>query len=203
MPMQLPMPGKVFTFGYGSNMCLGRMRCRVPSACPIAVAELLRYRFAFHKMSNSRYGPPSGKGDAFYTSDPADKVLGVVFEIGKNHQDWLDEAEGVGEGYEVQDLAVDEVAGNRRFKARTYIAMADFIDPNLKPFSWYKRHVVQGARHFDLDRMYIAQVDEFEPIEDTVAWRTKREIAYPCDSDVKLADWKRQRCKDSGPKACG
>ncbi len=77
MPLQNPKRGYRFTFGYGSNMCLGRMRCRVPSACPVVVAELGGYELVFRKRSDDR----SAKGYAKWTGKPADRVLGVVFEV--------------------------------------------------------------------------------------------------------------------------
>jgi gamma-glutamylcyclotransferase len=202
MDLQDPQPGYVFTFAYGSNMCLGRMRCRVPSACPVAVAQLTRYRFAFHKVSTSRSGPRSGKGGAYHAGYANDRVVGVVFRLRDDQKHWLDAAEGVDEGYEVQDLVVDEVNGRRRFTARTYVAMVGFINRDLRPFSWYKRHVVEGAAYFKLDPAYIAHINQFETIEDTVRWRIKREAGYPYDSDVSVAAWQQQRCNGSGPEPC-
>jgi hypothetical protein len=198
MMLQEPNPGYIFTFGYGSNMCLGRLRCRVPSACPTAVAELLGYKFAFHKRSDDT----SGKGNAFRTGAPIDRVLGVVFEIREEQRNWLDDAEGMGQGYRVQWLLVNEVGGSRRFKARTYIATKSHIDPGLKPFTWYKRHVVEGARHFELAPAYIAAIEGFDAIVDKKATRVEHEVGFPCAGDVGETSWKKQKCNGPGPEAC-
>jgi gamma-glutamylcyclotransferase len=82
-------------FAYGSNMCTARLRARVPSARPIAAACLENHRFAFHKISDD----DSGKGDAFYTGEPADFVWGVVFDIDEGEKPRLDRHEGLGFGY--------------------------------------------------------------------------------------------------------
>lgn len=198
MTLEAPKRGYIFTFGYGSNMCLGRLRCRVPSACPIAVAELREYKFAFHKRSDDT----SGKGNALRTGDPIDRVLGVVFEIREEQRNWLDDVEGMGKGYRVRWLLVDEVGGGRRFKARTYIATKLHIDPELKPFTWYQRHVVAGASHFKLDPAYIAAIVAFDAIKDRRATRVERELRFPCNGDVGENNWKKQRCNGSGPEAC-
>lgn len=99
-PVQ-PAPGHIFTFGYGSNMCLGRMTCRVPSASPITVAELRGYRFRFNKRSTK---DGSAKGNAIKSDDPNDRVLGVVFDVLEREMHWLDEAEGLNAGYNVEHL---------------------------------------------------------------------------------------------------
>src|SRR5438552_1905231 len=102
MALQRPKSGTQFTFGYGSNMCLGRLRCRVPSACPVSVAELAGFEFAFQKRSADK----SSKGDARRTGKQADRVLGVVFEVERSQLKLLDEAEGKGSGYRVRWLTV-------------------------------------------------------------------------------------------------
>ena len=60
-------------FAYGSNMCAGRLRGRVPSAVPVRVARLLNHSLRFHKRSDK---DGSGKADACFTGEPEDCRLG-------------------------------------------------------------------------------------------------------------------------------
>jgi integrase len=60
-------------FAYGSNMCTGRLRQRVPSANPVRVAKLLNHAFRFHKRS----GDLSGKCDAYFTGETTDVIWGA------------------------------------------------------------------------------------------------------------------------------
>lgn len=198
MALEKPKRGYRFTFGYGSNMCLGRMRCRVPSACPIAVAELPNHVFAFHKQSDDG----SGKGDAFRTGNATDRVLGVVFELHKSDLPLLDTAEGKTKGYKVRWLLVNEVGGTRTFKAKTYIAMKSHIDANLQPYTWYRRHVVEGAGHFNLEPDYVAKIAAKGAIADPRPSRARRQLRFPCDHDVDPADWADLDCNDSELRPC-
>jgi hypothetical protein len=199
-----PRPDYVFTFGYGSNMCLGRLCCRVPSAEKVAVAVLRRYKFAFNKRSASAGGESaSGKANAFETDASADRVLGVVFEVREDEMLWLDEAEGRDQGYLREELTVTEVGGNRSFKALTYVAEEGYIDDNLQPFSWYKRHVVEGAKHFGLDAAYVAEIEAFQPKEDQSRSRTSKELQFPCDRKLTDAERVELDCHRSAAATTG
>lgn len=90
----------MYYFAYGSNMCTGRLRCRVPSAKPLFVSPLYGYRLRFHKRSSDR----SGKADAEFTGNQADVVWGVVFEIDGHEKSNLDQAEGLGRGYDEKEI---------------------------------------------------------------------------------------------------
>ena len=57
-------------FAYGSNVCAGRLRRRVPSAVFAGIAKLPKHSFRFHKKSTDR----SAKADAFETGDPLEDV---------------------------------------------------------------------------------------------------------------------------------
>lgn len=82
-------------FAYGSNMCTGRLRQRVPSADPVRVARLLNHSLRFHKRSRDG----SAKADAFFTGEPENVVWGVVFDIDPADKLRLDEHEGLSHGY--------------------------------------------------------------------------------------------------------
>jgi hypothetical protein len=203
MTLQIPRPDFIFTFGYGSNMFLSRMRCRVPSACPLCVAELREHRFAFCKVS--KYRGRSGKGDATWTGNPEHRVIGVVFEALRSQIHWLDDAEGLNNGYECSSPLVREVNGDRTFYARTYLAADGNVDETLFPFDWYKRHVVEGARRFGIDRLdpgYFRFIEQHPVWEDSAVDRVRQETGYPDEGDVADDDWNRMGCNGPGPEPC-
>src|SRR6202521_4452027 len=138
--------GCMLCFAYGSNMCTGRLRQRVPSAAPVRVARLLSHSLRFHKRSDK---DGSGKADAYFTGEPEDLVWGVVFDIDPAEKPRLDAHEGLGHGYVERLVTVIDLAGGMH-PAFTYTAEAGHIDRTLRPYSWYRRFVVEGARQHDL-----------------------------------------------------
>jgi cation transport regulator ChaC len=148
-------------FAYGSNMCTGRLRERVPSADPVRVARLLNHSLRFHKRSCDR----SGKCDAFFTGEPEDVVWGVVFDIDPAEKPDLDRHEGLGHGYVERLITVIDLDGGMH-PVFMYVAERSHIDPTLRPYSWYRRFVVDGARQHSLPPDYIARIDAIPAVED-------------------------------------
>lgn len=157
-------------FAYGSNMSLARLRQRVPSARFVAVASLLGYRLAFHKLSKDG----SGKCDVARTGNPLDRVVGVVFEITDIEKPALDRNEGLGDGYEEKELDV-LIADGAVLRVKTYVATR--IDATLKPYCWYKQHVLLGARENRLPAAYLARIEAVAAITDPNRKRRERELA--------------------------
>lgn len=143
-------------FAYGSNMCLRRLRSRVPSSEFYAVASLKGYTLKFHKKSTDG----SGKCNAFQTNNSEDRVVGVIFEISKAEKSCLDNAEGVGKGYTEQMVELE--SSNGVIKAYMYIANSDAINDTLIPYTWYKDFVVEGARQYQLPVEYIRSIETVE-----------------------------------------
>jgi gamma-glutamylcyclotransferase (GGCT)/AIG2-like uncharacterized protein YtfP len=135
-------------FAYGSNMSSRRLGQRVPQAVCIGSAVLSDHALRFHK--SGRDG--SGKGDAFFTGCSGDIVHGVLFELDGAGKKSLDRIEGVGAGYAEKRVQVD-LAGGDEVDALTYVAT--HIDTTLLPFTWYKAHVLHGARAAALPAMYL------------------------------------------------
>jgi len=153
-------------FAYGSNMSLRRMQQRVPSARSIGTYRLERHDLRFHKIGQDG----SGKCDAFFTDDPADTVLGVLYEIAVAEKLVLDKAEDLGVGYgEKRIRVVDE---NCRVETcSTYYAL--LIETSLLPFHWYRDHVLIGAREAVLPIEYIGKIETIETIDDPDAGRAR------------------------------
>jgi gamma-glutamylcyclotransferase (GGCT)/AIG2-like uncharacterized protein YtfP len=156
-------------FCYGSNMSRRRLQARVPSARFVAVAELPCHRLQFHKAAMDG----SAKCDTHETGNPEDRVIGVVYEIADHEKRDLDKHEALGRGYDEKRVEVITQTGH--LEAWTYVATR--IKGSLKPFHWYKEHVLIGARENGLPSDYIAQIEAVESIDDPKNRRHKREMA--------------------------
>jgi len=152
-------------FAYGSNMSLARLRERIPGARRVATGRLRGYELRFHKPGQDG----SAKCDAFHTCHPAHAVHGVLFEIQPGDKRVLDHVEGLGVGYDQKMVLVADDAGVET-PAFTYVATR--IDPSLKPFNWYKHHVLVGARESLLPPKYIQVIESVHSVSD---WDLDRE----------------------------
>ena len=148
-------------FAYGSNMCTERLRRRVPSARPIRIAKLMNHSLRFHKRSKDH----SGKCDAYFTGERKDTVWGVIFEIDPIDKPGLDNGEGLRHGYAETHSTVLDSDGNSH-SVFMYTAEKTHIDPDLRPYSWYKRFVVEGAHQYSLPAEYIATIESVSDIAD-------------------------------------
>ncbi len=164
-------------FAYGSNMCTTRLRARVPSASFICTGTLTGHSLRFHKRSRDG----SGKADAFETGNADDRVIGVVFDIDKAEKPKLDGAEGLGKGY-IQKLVQVITDTGAVLPAFTYIAESSAIDESLKPYSWYKDFVIQGAKGYELPADYIASIEAVADLPDLDQEREDNQRKLlPCD----------------------
>lgn len=158
----------VHLFAYGSNMSTARMRARAPSARVVAVAALPAHRLRFHKVGMDG----SAKCDAQYTGERGDQVFGVVYALAGIDKARLDAAEGLGDGYDEKQVEVHTDRG--RMAASMYFATR--VDGRLRPFSWYRRHVLTGAREHDLPADYVERIEAAEAVEDADTERSRREL---------------------------
>ncbi|GHC21260.1 gamma-glutamylcyclotransferase family protein [Aidingimonas halophila] len=158
----------MFCFSYGSNMSLIRLRDRVPSARFVAVATLPAHGLRFHKVSKDG----SGKCDAEETGNREDRVIGVVYDIADDERQALDRKEGLGSGYDAKEIEVTTDQGS--LTALMYFAT--YVDPALKPYVWYKEHVLIGARENELPSEYIARIEAVEAVDDPDTMRHEREL---------------------------
>lgn len=159
---------EIIYFAYGSNMCSRRLQARVPSARVRTKACLSGYQLRFHKHS---LVDGSAKCDAFKTGETEDIVWGVLFSFDAAERPRLDKVEGV--GYEIRQVQV-RTADGQTIEALTYLAT--LINPELKPFQWYKRHVLEGAKEHALPADYIAAIEAVTAMADTDTERCAREL---------------------------
>jgi gamma-glutamylcyclotransferase (GGCT)/AIG2-like uncharacterized protein YtfP len=172
-------PIRMKYFAYGSNMCSGRLRDRVPCEF-VAIATLAGHRLRFHKLSKK---DGSSKGDAFHTGVAMDRVCGVVYDIPASKKQVLDGFEGLGYGYEASAVVVTLQTG-AKLAAHTYVADPKFIREGLAPYSWYKAYVHAGAVEHGLPREYIAEF-----IEPVVA-KADPDNERHAEETAKLRAWK-------------
>ena len=156
-------------FAYGSNLSLARLTRRVPSAKLVSTGRLNKHRLCFHKVGRDG----SAKCDAFYTGIQDDSTLGAVFRIHSDHKQSLDRAEGLGNGYEIKNVTV--LTDLENVTAFTYYATN--IDNSIKPFHWYKKHVLLGAKEHCFPEHYINRISEIVSINDFDIDRMEREAA--------------------------
>ena len=157
-------------FSYGSNMSSQRLIDRVPSTKFMFIAKLKEHRLKFHKKSKDG----SGKCDAEYTANPADCVIGVVFEILATEKPELDRKEGRGFGYEEKSVIV-LTENDDQVEVVTYYATK--IDALLKPYHWYKEHVLRGAKENNLPLDYISMIEKTESLPDPQPDRHEQELS--------------------------
>lgn len=155
-------------FAYGSNMSPERLQKRVPSAKFIGVFLLARYELKFHKTGKDG----SAKADAFFTGKDSHSILGVLYSIDNREKKYLDEAEGLGYGYEEKEVKVQAESGEI---AVGFLYYATNINSTLRPFSWYMHHILKGAENARLPRSYVYQISHIQTVEDTDKKRDTQE----------------------------
>jgi len=158
-------------FSYGSNMSLSRLGKRIKNPTPIGTYSLPMYDLRFHKVSKK---DGSGKCDAYFTGSGADIVWGRLYEIDELSKSELDKYEGVGAGYEEKIVKVYGFDGDI-VEAITYVATN--INESLKPYTWYKTHVLHGARDAALPESYIQKVELIDSIFDSNKAREQDELS--------------------------
>jgi hypothetical protein len=157
-------------FAYGSNMWTRRLRDRAPSCQFVTTAKLLGYRLCFHKRSTDK----SSKCNAFETGSNRDRIWGVVFDIHPSEKRKLDQAEGLGNGYNEETVDLISRSGDH-LTAFTYYADKTAIAEGLPPYSWYKELVLNGASEHGLPPDYIASsIEAVAATKDPDASRDKR-----------------------------
>lgn len=115
----------------------------------------------------------SGKCDCEHTGNLADRVYGVVYRIARSDEAALDKAEGFNKDYAKRNVEVATDAGG--LTAVVYIATRK--EPGLKPYDWYKEHVLRGAKEQSLPEDYVRKIEAVETVPDPDERRVARETA--------------------------
>lgn len=157
-------------FAYGSNMCSGRFRAyRVAPEVEGRAALLTGYALRFNKRSQD------GSGKANVESQEGAQTWGVLYTISEKDLKILDDGE---KGYDRVKMLVR--INGLAVEAWVYLASNPDNDPMLRPYSWYKRFLVEGAREHAITSVYIAQLEQIEVVQDKNAKREGRKRAISC-----------------------
>lgn len=162
----------VRVFAYGSNMCSGRLLDYIVNPVGPGVAAVLRnHRLCFNKRSARDH---SGKANV----EPHEgaEVWGVIYEIPNAELPNLDTGEG---GYVRRVMMVQSFKGNA-IEAWVYLARNPDPDPALRPYTWYKRFLVDGAIQHGLPEAYIQMLQAIEAIDDPDRERDRHERDLRC-----------------------
>lgn len=162
-------PPTFVNFAYGSNMSTRRIRARTPSARPIGVGRLAGHRLTWHKAGRDG----SAKCDVTPSDGPDDVVWGVLYEIASDERHLLDQAEGLGRGYEHRTVTI--LADGRSVAAGVYYAT--HVDRSLRPFDWYLALVLAGAVEHGLPGSYVNGIEAVLAVTDPDADRREANLA--------------------------
>ena len=139
------------------------------------------HSLAFHKAGRDG----SAKCDAVVSRGPGAFLYGVVYRIDPAHRARLDAAEGLGNGYQHKTVTL-RLADGTRITAFTYCAT--HLDASLRPYPWYKEHVLRGAREHRLPEPHITMIARIPTVEDPDPARQALESAVyrqPAPSDQR------------------
>lgn len=162
---------KTHIFSYGSNMSHQRIQARVPSARFLTAGYLTHHELRWHKPSKDG----SGKCDAFGTGVVSDVVWGGLFEISADEKYLLDKAEGLGIEYKenLEEIFCENRMGQVQVASTTRVSTLKVslykaipIEPNARPYSWYKNFVVSGAIQCGLPASYISELNAVDDLAD-------------------------------------
>jgi len=163
-------------FAFGSNMCSGRFRDYGVSPEGAGRAAVLPgHRLLFNKKSTD---DKSGKANV--AAHVGSDVWGVLYTIPDADLDKLDKGEG---GYRKVRLSL-RLTDNTSTDAWVYIAKKPNNDPALRPYTWYKRFLVEGAREHSLPAEYIAELENIVADQDANEARDRRKRALACQAEA-------------------
>ncbi|MGS2742567.1 hypothetical protein ACU6TU_03090 [Halomonas sp. LS-001] len=91
--------------------------------------------------------------------------------MASHHKPTLDLYEGLGEAYNETWLTVTDLASDRQFEMQAFTALG------LRLYTWYKRHVLAGAREYGLPGYYLRALEGVNAHQDENAERHAREMA--------------------------
>src|SRR5271155_4290486 len=160
-------------FAYGSNMCSGRFRDY--GIEPIGrgrAVSLDGYRLVFNKLSKK-----DGSGKANVSPSAGHEVWGVLYEISDVDLALLDSGEGP--GYRRSRLPVHITEGGL-VDAWVYLAAKPSTDATLRPYTWYKRFLVEGAREHMLPAQYVVELQAIDATDDLNLQRHEKRWALAC-----------------------
>ena len=140
-------------FAYGSNLNWPQMQQRCPSSRFVCTARLSDYQFGITRHSRLR-----DCGTANIYPACGQEVWGAVYDVIDADLIVMD---GFEDGYRRETLDVHPL-GTDVNPIATLAYVAD-VEANVPlPSAEYKRLILQGARHWQLPRSYLAMLEAIE-----------------------------------------
>ncbi|MGO2265169.1 gamma-glutamylcyclotransferase family protein [Halomonas sp.] len=128
-----------------------RLAARIPARF-VTTALLPAYRLAFYQQGDDG----SGKCDIVPASDQS----AVVWEVALHHKLTLDRYEGLSAVHDETWLAVSDLAGDGQFEVQANVGKVTSI--GMRPYTWYKHHLLAGAREHGLPAAYVRALERIE-----------------------------------------
>ena len=153
-------------------MCSGRLAAYGVTPLRARDALLKRHKLSFRKRSQDR----SGKADVVSSMSRDAHVWGVLYDVGAQDLVRLDAGE---QGYQRQRSRI-LLRNGRRARVWIYVSTRDQRDESLRPYTWYKRFLVEGAKEHQLPKSYIASLEGIIAIQDPDRERDRRKRNLTC-----------------------
>ncbi|MEL7085633.1 MAG: gamma-glutamylcyclotransferase family protein [Cyanobacteria bacterium P01_A01_bin.3] len=166
----------MFYFAYGSNLHPARLSDRTPSAQLITTGCVRGRCLVFHKIGRDG----SAKCDALLSAHSNSTVFGALYQLDPQDIPTLDKFEALGAGYNREILSIS--TETRTLQAFAYIAQAQYVNPDLKPFHWYKQLVIAGAKLHQFPVPYIASIAAIDTIPDPKIERAAQNLGVLPDA---------------------
>ncbi len=163
------MPPRRPYLAYGSNLHPARLRARLGPIEVLGAAVLEGRRLSFDKLGTD------ASGKCTVHPDPAGTLHGALFVLTPAQRATLDGIEGVGAGYTVERVTVDQAGAT--LEAFTYVAQATHLRPGLAPFGWYRGLVEAGTVFHGFPADYLEAIRAVATVEDPDARRRRRNAA--------------------------
>jgi hypothetical protein len=157
-----------YVFSYGSNLLFERIHARIHSVEVISTFPLDRFRLVFNKKGVDG----SAKANIEETGNARDRVWGVIHAMDYQKKPILDMHETLGRGYQLICFR-QKINGSLKV-IHTYIVNEDRYIMSGKPFHWYLKFVIAGAKQNDFPESYIAKLASIDTKFDRDQYRRAR-----------------------------
>jgi hypothetical protein len=159
-------------FAYGSNMCSGRLAAYGVTPLRARGALLKGHKLSFRKRSEDC----SGIADVVRSRSRGARVWGVLYDVDVQGLARLDAGE---KGYQRRPARVF-LRNGRRAKVWIYVSVQNQRDKSLRPYTWYKRFLLEGAKEHRLPKGYIASLEGIVAMQDPDREQDRRKRNLTC-----------------------
>ena len=140
------MGKKRYYIAYGSNLNIGQMAVRCPTAKVIGTAVIKDYELLFK----------GSKTGSYLTIEPREgsKVPVAVWEVTEEDEKELDRYEGYPTFYYKKEMTVDVTGtrGGRKGRKKVFVYIMHEDRPLGIPSQYYVKVCLEGYREFDFDK---------------------------------------------------